>query len=146
MLTKEQARKLTEKILSFSTFPECDVAVSSIGRAFIRFAANGITTSGVTVEQAVSITSTRDGQSGNTMVAEIDDRRLREAVQLTERLAGLSPADPEHAPARSLQKYPEIENYQASTAQARNEVMIPQIRVILESAKSKSLRAAGFFE
>jgi hypothetical protein len=29
MLTKEQAQKITEKALSFSTFPECDISVTS---------------------------------------------------------------------------------------------------------------------
>ncbi|MGA2591895.1 MAG: TldD/PmbA family protein [Bryobacteraceae bacterium] len=146
MLTREQAKKLTGKALSFSTFPECDVSVNSSESAFIRFAVNDVTTSGFTVEQSMSITSIRDGKTGSTRVDEFDDDSLREAVKRTERLALISPANPERVPPLEPQKYPEIENYAASTAGARNQAMIPHIHAIIEGARTNSLVAAGFFE
>src|SRR5580693_1543243 len=146
MLTKEQARKLTEKALSFSTFPECEISVNSSENAFIRFALNDVTTSGFTVEQSISISSIRDGQTGSTRVDEFDDDALREAVKRTERLALISPPNPERVPPLDPQKYPEIENYADSTASARNRTMIPHIRAIVESARTNGLVAAGFFE
>src|SRR5438477_433181 len=60
MLTREQAKKLTERALSLSKFPECEISVTQSERSFIRFGINEITTSGFTVEPAMSITSTRD--------------------------------------------------------------------------------------
>jgi predicted Zn-dependent protease len=146
MLSKEQAKRLMEKVLSFSTFPECEIRVSSTERSFIRFAANGITTSGFTIDQSVSITSTRDRKSGSTTVDEFDDRGLRDAVRHTEELAMVSPPDPERAPSLGPQKYPDFENYPESTVGARNQMMIPQIRSIIEDAKSQKLVAAGFFD
>ena len=91
MLTKEQAQKIIAKALSFSTFPECDISLNSSERAFIRFALNDVTTSGFTVEQSMSISSVRDGQSGSTRVDEFDDDALREAVKRTEQLAMIAP-------------------------------------------------------
>jgi len=146
MLTKEQARKLTEKALSFSTFPECEISVNSSENAFIRFALNDVTTSGFTVEQSMSISSIRDGQTGSTRVDEFDDDALREAVKRTERLALISPPNPERVPPLDPQKYSEIENYADSTAAARNQAMIPHIRAIVEAARTNGLVAAGFFE
>ncbi len=146
MLTKEQARKLTERALSFSTFPECEISVNSSENAFIRFALNDVTTSGFTVEQAMSISSIRDGRTGSTRVDEFDDDALREAVRRTERLAGISPPNPERVPPLDPQKYPEIENYADATAGARNQAMIPHIRAIVEAAKANNLVTAGFFE
>jgi predicted Zn-dependent protease len=146
MLTKEQARKLTDKALSFSTFPECEISVNSSERAFIRFALNDVTTSGFTVEQSMSISSIRDGQTGSTRVDEFDGDSLREAVRRTERLALISPPNPERAPPLDPQKYPEIENYSDSTAAARNKAMIPHIHAIVEAARTNGLVAAGFFE
>ena len=70
MLTREQAQKITEKALAFSTFPECDIGVNSSEHAFIRFALNDVTTSGFTVEQSMSISSVRDGQSAFTLTAQ----------------------------------------------------------------------------
>jgi predicted Zn-dependent protease len=146
MLTREQAQKITEKALSFSTFPECDISVNSSEQAFIRFALNDVTTSGFTVEQSLSISSVRDGKSGSTRVDEFDDDSLREAVKRTERLAMIAPPNPERVPPLEKQKYPELENYAASTANARNQAMIPHIRAIMDGAKANSLQAAGFFE
>ncbi len=146
MITKEQAQKLTEKVLSFSTFPECDISISSSERASIRFALNGITTSGFTVSQSMSITSVKDGQSGSTTLDEFDDASLKAAVKQTETLARISPPNPEREEALEPQRYPDIENYALSTASARNQVMIPHVRSIIEGAKSAGLIAAGFFE
>jgi predicted Zn-dependent protease len=146
MLTREQAQKITEKALSFSTFPECDISVSSSERAFIRFALNDVTTSGFTVEQSMSISSVRDGKSGSTRVDEFDDDSLREAVKRTEQLAMIAPPNPERVPPLEKQKYPEVENYATSTASARNQAMIPHIRAIIDGAKTNNLVAAGFFE
>src|SRR5579862_9939387 len=130
MLSKEQSKQMADKALSFSKFPECEIAVTSSETAFIRFALNGITTSGFTVEQSMSISSVRDGKRGSTSVDEFDDRSLREAVQRTEELALIAPANPESVPPLGPQKYPAIENYPDSSAQARNQVMIPHIRAI----------------
>ena len=146
MLTKEQAQRLTEKALSFSTFPECDISVNSSERAFIRFALNDVTTSGFTVEQSMSITSVRDGKSGSTRVDEFDDQSLREAVERTEKLAGITPPNPERVPPLEKQKYPDAENYATTTATARNQAMIPHIRAIMDGARSHDLVSAGFFE
>ncbi len=146
MITKEQAQKLAEKVLSFSTFPECDISISSSERASIRFALNGITTSGFTVSQSMSITSVKDGQSGSTSLDEFDDASLKAAVKQTETLARISPPNPEREEALEAQKYPDIENYAVSTASARNQVMIPHVRSIIEGAKAAGLIAAGFFE
>jgi len=146
MLTRDQAKKLAEKALSFSTFPECDISINSVESAFIRFALNGITTSGYTIEQSMSISSTRDGKTGSTSVNEFDDNSLREAVKRTEQLAAITPANPERMPPLGPQQYSSLENFPESTAAARNEVMIPHVRSIIEGAKSNKLIAAGFFE
>ena len=146
MLTRDQAQKLTGKALSFSTFPECDISVNSSEHAFIRFALNEGTSSGFTVEQSMSISSVRDGQSGSTRVDEFDDDSLREAVKRTERLAAIAPPNPERVPPLERQKYPELENYAGTTASARNQAMIPHIRAIIDGARKNSLVAAGFFE
>jgi len=44
MFTREQAAKLAEKILSFSSFPECSVTLGSSEDLNHRVANNGITT------------------------------------------------------------------------------------------------------
>jgi predicted Zn-dependent protease len=146
VLTREQAKNLIEKAISFSTFPDCEVRIDYLEQSSVRFALNGITTSGFTVEQWMTISSEKDGKSGTTTLSEFDDRALREAVKLTEQIALLSPPNPERIDPVGVQKYPELENFPESTAAARNEAFIPHIRAIIEAAKAKDLVAAGFFE
>jgi predicted Zn-dependent protease len=145
MLTREQAKKMTEKALSFSTFPECEIGITSSEEVSIRFALNGITTSGYTIEQQIGITSVKDGKVGTTSIDEFDDNTLRAAVKRSEELAMIAPPNPERVPPLKPQKYPAEENYAESTAKARNDAMIPHIRAIIEGAKQKDLVAAGFF-
>ncbi len=146
MLTREQAKKLSDQVLSYSTFPECNVSLISSENASIRFALNGITTSGFTIEQSMVITSAKDGKTGTTTVDEFDDKSLREAVKRTEDIAMISLPNPERETPLEPQKYMAVENFAQSTANARNAAMIPHVRAIIEGAKANSLVAAGFFE
>lgn len=146
MLTAQQAKDLVRKAISYSTFPGCDVSISSTERASIRFALNGITTSGFTLDQSMSITAEKEGRTGSTTLAEFDDKSLREAVQRTEQLALLSPPNPEREPPIGPQKYSAFENFDPKTASARNDMMIPHVRAIIEGAKAKGLVSAGFFD
>lgn len=146
MLTREQAKKITEQILSYSKFPECEIGLSSSENASIRFALNGITTSGYTIGQRATITSAKEGRTGSTSVDQFDERTLREAVERTEQLAMISPPNPEREESLEPQEYSAIENFADTTSGARNDVMIPQVRAIVEAAKKAGLVAAGFFE
>ena len=146
MLTREEAKTLAGRALSFSTFPECEVNLESSESAFIRFALNGVTTSGFVVERSLSISSTRDGKTGSTQMDEFDDKSLREAVRRTEELALIAPPNPEHVAPLAPQKYRTEENFAAGTSTARNKEMIPHVRAIIDAAKEKDLVAAGYFE
>jgi predicted Zn-dependent protease len=146
MFTRDQAQKLAEKILSYSTFPECAVTLGSSEDLNIRFANNGITTSGFTVERTLVISSTRDQKTGATRTDSIDDDALRAAVKRSEELAGFAPANPEHMPPLGPQPYPALANFAQETARARAPEIIPHIRAIIAAATKERLVAAGFFE
>ena len=74
---------------------------------FIRFANNGITTSGYRITQQISITSTTaDKRSGNATVSEITSEALKNGVKLAEELAAISRPNPEAMPALPAQNYP----------------------------------------
>jgi predicted Zn-dependent protease len=146
MLNKDQAKQLADKVLSFSKFPECAVSFNNSESASIRFALNGITTSGFTIDQIIQVTSSRNGQAGSSTTHEFTDAALKRAVEDSERIAMISPPNPEREEPIAPQKYPEQENYIESTAKARNEVMIPNVRAVIEAAKSKDLVSAGFIQ
>src|SRR5215471_14112653 len=109
MLTRQDAKNLADKVLSFAKLPECTVFVNASEDVFIRFANNGITTSGYSLRQNVFIqASTEDKRSGSASVNDWSDDALRSGVELAERLARVSKPNPEHMPPLGPQKYPEI--------------------------------------
>ena len=146
MLTREQARKLAEKVLAYSSFPECSVTVNSSEQAFTRFANNGITTAALVNRHTVAIGSTRDGRTGNTVVNDLDDAALKAAVKRSEELSGIAPVNPEHQPPLGAQEYPATNDYDDATAHARAPEMIGQIRAVIETSLKQKLVAAGLFE
>ena len=145
MQTSEDAKNLIDKVVGYSKLPECQAYVNFTETVFIRFANNGITTSGYRLTQQVSITSvTDDKRSGNAVVTELSDDALRRGVEQAEDLARISTPDPEHVTALGPQKYPTLNNFDSNTSNARGDVMIPHVKAIIDAARAKKLTAAGF--
>ncbi len=95
MFTRDEAQKLAQKVIGFSTFPECQVTVSATEQAYTRFANNGITTAALGMRRNVSISVTRDAQTGSSAVNDLDDTTLKAAVKKAEELAAIAPVNPE---------------------------------------------------
>ena len=145
MMTRDQAHKLTEKVLKFASFPECSVNVDESENSFVRFANNGVTTAGFTVERTVTISATRDNRTGVTQTTDLSDDALKSAVKRAEELAVISPPNPERVEPLGPQKYADYENWDEQTAYARAPLMTPHVKAIIDAAISKKLIAAGFF-
>lgn len=147
MLTKQEAKNLADKILSYSKLPECRVNINATETVFIRFANNGITTSGYSVTHSVGISATtEDKRSGSANVTEWSDEALKKGVAEAEALAKISRPSPEDMPSLGPQKYPDLSNFDTATANSRGDAMIPHVRAIIEGARSKKLTAAGFVQ
>jgi predicted Zn-dependent protease len=145
MMTREQAHKLAEQILSFSRFPECSVRVNESEEAYIRFANNGVTTSGFVTSQQIDIQSTKEGKTGSISLTDTSADALQQAVARSEELAALSPVNPEHMPPPAPQEFPDTGSLVEETANARGAQMAPQIKAIIDAAVKQKLQAAGFF-
>jgi predicted Zn-dependent protease len=145
MLTRDQAHQLAEKVLKLSKFPECSVSMEEAELAFLRFANNGVTTSGLTVDRTITISSTRDNKTGVARISDLDAGALKAAVERSEQLAAIAPANPERVEPLGPQKYADYDNWDDRTAQARSPQMVPQIKAIIDAALGKKLVSAGFF-
>lgn len=105
LMTRDQAEALAKRVLAMSTADEARVNVMSSWRGDTRFAAGEITTSGSADDTVISITSTVGGRRASTTTNLTDDVSLRRAVETAERLAKLSPQDPELVPELGPQQY-----------------------------------------
>ena len=147
MFSQQDAKNIIGKVISYSKLPDCLVSVDWTEDVFIRFAVNGITTSGYTITQNVSISSsTDDKRTGNAQVTEVSDDALRRGVEQAEQMAKITPPNPENMPALPPQEYPMLANFDTYTAAARGDLLIPHVKAVIEQARSKDLVAAGFIE
>ena len=134
MLTREQAQQLTAKVLKYSTLPDCTVNVSEDETAFVRFANNGVTTSGFTLVRSVVITSARDTKTGVSRTTDLSDVELKSAVQRSEELAAIAPANSEYMAPLGPQKYAEYDNWDDATGRARSPQMTPHVKSVIDAA------------
>jgi len=147
MLSREDAKNIIDKVIGYSKLPQCQIDLNWTEDVFIRFANNGITTSGYRVTQQASISSvTEDKREGNAVVSELTDAALKRGVEQAEALARISQPNPEDMPALGPQKYLELENFDSFTGSARGDVMIPHVKAVIDRAKENKLVAAGFIQ
>lgn len=146
LMTQIEAKRLIDKVLSYSKADECGVTVGASTVANNRFANNSITTSGEVRGVAVTVTSTKAKKSGTIASNETSDDALRAAVAKSEELASYAPADPEYVEPVGPQKYPQIDAYDETAARAAQKEMNPGIRAAVAGAAAKGANSYGYYE
>ena len=144
--TSDQARALTDRILSFSKADECEVTLRLSEAGHTRFAANDITTAGMLRTVNVGITSRAGGRSGTTTTDVLDDAELRDAVARSEALMAAARADEEWVESLGPQHYAEIAAFDEATATAGPVQRRDGVKAALDRARGRGLDASGFFE
>jgi predicted Zn-dependent protease len=146
VLTRAEAESLTKRILGFATAEATRVSVSSGNRGNTRFAVNQVSTGGDNYNTSVTIISRVGKRSGSVTTNRLDDTSLREAVALSERLAKLSPEDPEAMPELEPQQYVEPQGWSDATASLDPASRAGATREITDAARAAGLVATGYLE
>ena len=146
MLTRDEAQTLSEKLIKLSSYPECSITINETEEAYTRFANNGITTASFSRRRTLTISVSRDGQTGSYSLGEFDDEALSNGVKKAEELAAIAPPNPERLPPLGPQDYPQVSDYDEVTANARSPEMIPHVKTIIEASLKQKLVAAGLIE
>jgi predicted Zn-dependent protease len=146
MWTEKQARALTDKILSFSKAPECEVTLTQFRSSYTRFAANEVTTSGAVDDLRIHISSRGGGRSGTVTLNDPDG--VKEAVARSEELMAISPVDPEFIEGLDRQKYQTgtVRAFHPETARAGAAERRGGVKAALDLARAGSLAASGLYE
>jgi predicted Zn-dependent protease len=116
ILSKEEAQKLLQKVLSFSKAEECEAGLSGSEGGNIRYARNAVSTAGEISRLSLAVSSTFGKKTGTATIDEFDDASLEKVVRRAEELAQLSPDNPEHVPLLGPQTYPDSITYVPATA------------------------------
>jgi predicted Zn-dependent protease len=145
-LSRAEAEALAKRVLGFATAGETRVTVQSGARQGTRFAVNQITTAGDRYDVTVSVRSAVGKRAATAATNALDDASLKRVVESAERLARLSPEDPEAMPELGPQQYAEARGWSEATASMDPEVRARAIRAITEPAKAAGLQSTGYLE
>jgi predicted Zn-dependent protease len=147
---RAEMEALARRVLSFSTADEARVVIRSAWTGQTRFAGGEITTSGSSTDQVVTVTSTIGRRRASASTNVTDDASLQRTVEAAERLARLSPEDPELMPELGPQEYVAVQAYDARTAQLNAEQRAEAVSRLIETARAvdpkQDLFVAGFLQ
>jgi predicted Zn-dependent protease len=146
ILTKEEAKKIIDKVLAFSKADEMSVSLSGSKTGNIRYARNSVSTSGETTDLSLAVTAVYGKKSGTSTINEFDDASLEKIVRRAEEIARLAPDNPEYVPMLGPQKYLDINSYSESTANINPEYRAQAAFDSIDPCTKKNLTAAGYLE
>ena len=145
ILTKEQAKALLTKVLSYSKAEQCEVNLSGSDGGNIRYARSSVSTSGGISTNSLAVTSAFGKKSGVATINEFDDASLEKVVRRSEELAQLAPENPEFMPFLGPQEYgPESPTFSEATAAMGPKERADAVQASLNQAKENKLNSAGF--
>lgn len=142
--TKDEARAIMEKALSFSTADTCEVNLSGSESGNIRYARNTVSTAGYRSNQTLVVQASFGKRSGTATIDEFDDDSLARVVKRAEELAKLSPENPEFMEPLGPQEYDESVTFVEATANITPEQRAGIANASIEPARAKDVTAAGF--
>ncbi len=142
--TKEEARKIMDKALSFSTADACEINMGGSESGNIRYARNTVSTSGHRSNQTLVVQSSFGKKSGTATIDEFDDESLEKVVRRAEELAQLSPENPEFMAPMGPQTYDDPVSYVEATAKITPEFRAEVANKSITPAAAKDVTAAGF--
>src|SRR5689334_11290808 len=117
ILSKEEAKKIMEKVIAFSKADGCSVSLNGNDRGNIRYARNSVNTSGEDSNISLGVQSYYGKKSGAATINEFDDASLEKCVRRAEELAQLAPENPEFVEPLPQQTYgPESKTFSEATA------------------------------
>ncbi|HKY21087.1 MAG TPA: TldD/PmbA family protein [Vicinamibacterales bacterium] len=143
-MTREEAKALADRALSFSKADQTRVNITSEWNGNTRFADASITTSGGTTDVTVEVTATIGRRRASASTNALEDASLRRTVELAAQLARLSPEDPEIMPELGQQSYAVVNAYIEDTANLTPAARAGAVRRTIDAAGGGKIFVAGF--
>jgi predicted Zn-dependent protease len=147
ILSKEEAKKILEKVISFSKADGCSVSLNGNDRGNIRYARNSVSTSGEDSNIVLAVQSYYGKKSGSATINEFDDASLEKVVRRAEELAKLAPENPEFMEPLPQQSYgSESKTFSEATAKITPDFRAQAAADSINPAAAKDITAAGYLE
>jgi predicted Zn-dependent protease len=146
MLSKDDAKRITDKVLAFSKADETSVALNGSREGNIRYARNSVSTAGETNNLSLAVTASFGKRSGSATINEFDEASLEKVVRRAEEIARNAPENPEYMPVLGPQTYLETKSYSENTAKIDPDWRAQAAFDSLDPCRKKNLTAAGYLE
>lgn len=144
LLTEQEAKSLTSKILSLVNADDASAGVGSNKQSHLRFAGNNVLTSGSREGRSANVTVWIGGKRGSSSTSDLDDASLKAMVEEAEKIARNAPPDREYLPTLGKQTYKPVNGYVEATANLSLTDRAKQIGAILSECEKNGVIGAGF--
>lgn len=142
----EALRDLANRILGLSKADEVVVRVGSTDRGHTRFANNGITTSGSSLNLTITVMSAFGKRHAAASTNLVDERSLADVVRRSEALARISPEDPEWMAVLPQQEYLKPEAPDEPLSRLSPAARAKGIVTLTQRSSSRNILSSGFYE
>ena len=146
ILSKEEAKRILEKVVSFSKADGCEVNLNGSENGNIRYARNSVSTAGEDSNVSLAVQSYYGKKSGSATINEFDDASLEKVVRRSEELAHLAPENPEFMEPLPQQEYGPSKTWSDNTATITPEYRAQAAANSITPAAAKEITAAGYLE
>ncbi|HEY0742262.1 MAG TPA: TldD/PmbA family protein [Chryseosolibacter sp.] len=146
IFSKEEAKRILEKVISFSKADGIEANLNGSNGGNIRYARNTVSTSGEDSNVTLAVQSNYGKKSGTATINEFDDASLEKVVRRAEELAKLSPENPEFMESLPQQTYGESKTFSEATAKITPEYRAQAAANSINPASAKDVTAAGFLD
>lgn len=145
LLTRDQAKSLTDRVLAMSSADQTRVNVSSQWSGNTRFADASISTAGAFVDTSVTVTVTFGRRRASATTNVLDDAALKQTVDRAMTLARLSPEDPELMPELGPQTYVAVAAFIERSADLDPESRAAAVKRAVDAATGAGKAAGSVF-
>jgi predicted Zn-dependent protease len=146
LLTAEEARRITDRLLGMVKADDAAVGVTSQMNSNLRFAANTLQTSGRIETVTARMTVWIDRRRGGSSTTDLSETSLRQMVEQAHELARLSPLDREYMPTLGPQKYEPTRRYVEETATLSLADRARAVDEALTASEKARVISAGFHQ
>lgn len=144
-MTKDDAQRIIERAIKLSQADGVEITVNANVTGNTRFAANQLTTSGEIEGSQFAVESFFGNKHAVVTTDDLSEESIRRAVSQSEKLAKLSPDDPEVMPSIPPQTFASVSAYHEATAMATPADRAKAALSALEPArKANDVMASGF--
>ncbi len=146
IMTRDEARALSRRILEQSSADEAEVRISSGIDGNTRFAANQVTTAGDVRDLEATLFARFGTRSASVTFNRFDDRSIVGAAAKAEQFAALAPENDEQMPLLGPQQYDTNGAFANVTAELNAHARVDAARGVIERASREGLVSTGFIQ